>query len=194
MAITYKEMKTIKFPNSDVVYVVNDDSKVEKDHGVENAGKVLSVGENGLITLIDAKNLETEIPDGILTYIAQTLTTDQKTQARANIGAGTSNFNGNYNSLTNKPTLFSGSYNDLTDKPTLFSGSYDDLTNKPTVSSVDVDSVLSANSTNPVQNKVIYAALEKKSDSTHTHEDMATITYVDDAIATAIEAAIGGSY
>lgn len=30
-----------------------------------------------------------------------------------------SNFSGNYNDLTNKPTLFSGSYNDLSDKPTI---------------------------------------------------------------------------
>jgi hypothetical protein len=41
-------------------------------------------------------------------------------------------FSGDYNDLTNKPTLFSGSYNDLTSKPELFSGSYNDLTNKPT--------------------------------------------------------------
>ena len=40
-------------------------------------------------------------------------------------------FSGNYNDLTNKPTLFSGNYNDLTNKPTLFSGNYNDLTNKP---------------------------------------------------------------
>lgn len=30
-----------------------------------------------------------------------------------------SDFSGNYNDLTNKPTLFSGSYNDLTNKPTI---------------------------------------------------------------------------
>ena len=30
---------------------------------------------------------------------------------------GKSNFDGNYESLSNKPTLFSGSYNDLTNKP-----------------------------------------------------------------------------
>ena len=41
-------------------------------------------------------------------------------------------FDGDYNHLTNKPTLFSGSYNDLTGKPDLFSGDYNDLTNKPT--------------------------------------------------------------
>lgn len=42
-----------------------------------------------------------------------------------------SGFDGNYNSLTNKPTIFSGSYNDLSDKPVLFSGNYNDLTDKP---------------------------------------------------------------
>lgn len=38
-----------------------------------------------------------------VTYTAQTLTEEQKTQARANIGAGTSNFSGSYNDLTEKP-------------------------------------------------------------------------------------------
>ena len=35
----------------------------------------------------------------------QTLTETQKQQARTNIGAGTSSFDGDYNSLTNKPTI-----------------------------------------------------------------------------------------
>lgn len=39
------------------------------------------------------------------TYTAQTLTEEQKTQARANIGAGTSNFSGSYNDLTHKPNI-----------------------------------------------------------------------------------------
>jgi hypothetical protein len=43
---------------------------------------------------------------------------------------------GDYDDLTNKPTLFSGSYNDLTNKPTLFSGDYNDLDNKPTIPTV----------------------------------------------------------
>lgn len=43
---------------------------------------------------------------------------------------------GDYDDLTNKPTLFSGSYNDLTNKPTLFSGDYNDLSNKPTIPTV----------------------------------------------------------
>lgn len=37
--------------------------------------------------------------------IAQSLTNAQKTQARTNIGAGTSSFSGSYNDLTNKPTI-----------------------------------------------------------------------------------------
>ncbi len=36
---------------------------------------------------------------------AQSLTDAQKTQARTNIGAGTSNFSGSYNDLTDKPTI-----------------------------------------------------------------------------------------
>jgi hypothetical protein len=51
-----------------------------------------------------------------------------------------SGFDGNYNSLSNKPVLFSGNYNDLTNKPVLFSGSYNDLTNKPTIPAAQVQS------------------------------------------------------
>lgn len=40
-----------------------------------------------------------------VTYTAQTLTNAQKTQARANIGAGTSNFSGSYNDLNDKPNI-----------------------------------------------------------------------------------------
>lgn len=38
-------------------------------------------------------------------YVAQNLTDEQKQRARENIGAGTSNFDGDYNSLTNQPTI-----------------------------------------------------------------------------------------
>lgn len=74
----------------------------------------------------------------------QGLSNDEKTNARNNIGAGTSSFSGSYNDLTNKPSLAtvatSGSYNDLSNKPSLAtvatSGSYNDLSNKPTIPSV----------------------------------------------------------
>jgi len=41
-------------------------------------------------------------------------------------------FSGNYDDLTNIPTLFNGDYNSLNNLPTLFSGAYSDLTGKPT--------------------------------------------------------------
>ena len=49
-----------------------------------------------------------------VTYTAQTLTEVQKTQARANIGAGTSSFSGSYNDLTNKPNIPAASVIDTT--------------------------------------------------------------------------------
>lgn len=67
----------------------------------------------------------------------------------ANAVAAINTFSGDYNDLTNKPTLFSGSYNDLTDIPQsevdltpyalkteLFSGQYADLTGAPTIPTV----------------------------------------------------------
>jgi len=48
-------------------------------------------------------------------------------------GGGTSDFSGDYNDLTNKPSLFDGNYNTLTNKPTLFDGDYNSLVNQPTL-------------------------------------------------------------
>lgn len=51
--------------------------------------------------------------DGAVKYTAQTLTDAQKQQARTNIGAGTSDFDGDYNNLTNKPTIPSVDWNQV---------------------------------------------------------------------------------
>jgi len=40
---------------------------------------------------------------------------------------------GDYNDLTNTPTLFSGNYNDLTNQPSLFDGAYSSLSGQPTL-------------------------------------------------------------
>jgi hypothetical protein len=40
---------------------------------------------------------------------------------------------GNYNDLTNKPTIFSGDWDDLQNKPTIFSGDWNDLSNRPVI-------------------------------------------------------------
>ena len=87
-----------------------------------------------------------------VSFKKQSLSETEKQQARQNIGAGTSNFSGNYDDLEDKPDIpqntvsfqaqslsdaekqqarqnigagtsnFSGSYNDLTDKPTVPQG------------------------------------------------------------------------
>ncbi len=46
-----------------------------------------------------------EADNAVLYSTSQSLTNNQKAQARTNIGAGTSSFDGNYNSLSNKPTI-----------------------------------------------------------------------------------------
>lgn len=52
------------------------------------------------------ENLDlTHLLPSAVQYVSQTLTDAQKTQARTNIGAGTSNFSGSYIDLSNKPTI-----------------------------------------------------------------------------------------
>lgn len=82
-------------------------------------------------------------PDYSVKYTPQDLTEAQQAQARQNIGAGTSDFSGSYNDLTDKPTIpaaqVQSDWNQTDDtavdyiknKPGLFSGDYNDLTNKP---------------------------------------------------------------
>ena len=81
---------------------------------------------------------------------AQGLTDTQKSNARTNIGAGTSSFSGDYDDLTNKPTIPAAQVQTdwnattgmgvLLNKPNLAtvatSGSYNDLSNKPTIPSL----------------------------------------------------------
>ena len=84
-----------------------------------------------------------------VSFKKQSLSETEKQQARQNIGAGTSNFSGNYDDLSNKPTVPQGAvlYNQQTlndDQKAQarenigagtsnFSGSYNDLKDKPTV-------------------------------------------------------------
>lgn len=58
----------------------------------------------------------------VLLYIKQVLTDAQKGQARENIGAGTSNFSGNYGDLNNIPSSFT---------PSAHGHDWDDVSGKP---------------------------------------------------------------
>ena len=93
-------------------------------------------------------------------HTQQTLTEEQKRQARENIGAGTSSFSGSYDELTDKPVIpqvpqdiVKYSQQTLTEEQkrqarenigagtSSFSGSYDDLTDKPVIPQVPQDIV-----------------------------------------------------
>ncbi len=68
---------------------------------------------------------------------------------------------------TDIPTIPSGKVSGLATVAT--SGSYDDLSDKPTIpAAITVDTALSGTSTNPVQNKVVSAALDGKLSTTGT--------------------------
>lgn len=93
------------------------------------------------------------IPTDYVKYTAQTLTQAQKSQARSNIGAGTSDFDGTWGSLSGKPNVVQStgqstsdvmSQNAVTEElntkansadlaTVATSGSYNDLTDKPTI-------------------------------------------------------------
>lgn len=63
-------------------------------------GGGLEVDENGVLSAQGGGGSANAVQ-----YVAQSLTDEQKAQARENIGAGTSSFSGSYNDLTSKPTI-----------------------------------------------------------------------------------------
>lgn len=149
-----------------------------------NSSDLSSVATSGNYN--DLSNKPT-IPTNVVTYSSQSLTAAQKTQARLNIGAGTSSFSGVYDDLSGKPTIPS-KVSDLTNDSGYLtssdlSGKQDTLVsgvnvktingnsilgsgNLPiaTGSTITIDAALDATSENPVQNKVINTALSGKQD------------------------------
>ena len=78
--------------------VYNFDGNSWSDSGVTTFEAVITAEDLG--EEVQAINLGPNVQ-----YVEQNLTTAQKSQARMNIGAGTSDFTGNYNDLSNKPTI-----------------------------------------------------------------------------------------
>lgn len=89
--------------NADGSISINGKTAATTDQIPDISGKQdkLTAGSN--IT-ISGNTISAVVPTDVVKYTAQTLTDAQKSQARSNIGAGTSNFSGNYNDLSNKPT------------------------------------------------------------------------------------------
>lgn len=152
-------------------------------------GGGLEVDENGVLSAEGGSSGSANA----VQYVAQELTDEQKTQARENIGAGTSSFSGSYNDLTSKPTIPTQVTIDSTLKQSgqaadakavgdalatkldknqgagnagkILGVGEDGIVvpqDKPSGSTVTVDDALSSTSINPVQNKIITAALAEK--------------------------------
>ena len=82
-------------------------------HAGSGTGKICVLDGSGWIYYRTPAEILTEaggakasdIPNDYVKYTAQTLTDAQKSQARSNIGAGTSNFDGTWGSLSGKPDI-----------------------------------------------------------------------------------------
>lgn len=83
-------------PYAKTVDIPTKTSQLNNDSGYITANDVLVKSVDGATGDVVTNAVKTT---------TQTLTDAQKQQARTNIGAGTSSFDGDYNSLTNKPTI-----------------------------------------------------------------------------------------
>lgn len=117
--------------NANKVLIVQEDGTI--GYGTLSEGQVVidnltSTSTTQALSANQGKNLNDKKVD---VNEVQNLTSTQKAQARENIGAGTSNFSGDYDDLSNKPSLStvatSGDYDDLLNKPTDLSDFTNDL-------------------------------------------------------------------
>lgn len=82
---------------------VTKSSAMTQPVGIDSTGALYTAPSTGSVTSVDGQT--GAVTTNAVKYTTQSLTTAQKAQARSNIGAGTSSFDGDYNSLTNKPTI-----------------------------------------------------------------------------------------
>ena len=83
------------------------DTAYAGNKGKANADAISAIEEVIPSTATPQNPLATKdnIPTDVVKYTAQTLTSEQQAQARENIGAGTSDFSGDYSDLENKPKV-----------------------------------------------------------------------------------------
>jgi hypothetical protein len=80
-----------------------------------DSGSTQNIELNGTITVAGGTGVTTSANNGVITV---------------------NGFDGEYDSLNNKPALFSGNYEDLNNKPALFDGEYTSLNGAPTLATV----------------------------------------------------------
>lgn len=107
--------------NTELYFITDEDAYLSTNQGSANAGKVLTVGDDGIVTPEDSV--------GVTDYTNLI----NKPQINGNVLVG----NKTVSQLGFADVATSGSYTDLIDVPTFATvattGDYDDLTNKPTI-------------------------------------------------------------
>jgi len=128
--------------NNDVGYITNsDDADANPTNEIQDLqldDNILTITQNGAATPIDLSIYDNNTDNQTLSLVGTELSilngnsvdfTNWDTD-------NTDDFSGNYNDLTNLPTLFDGDYNSLTNLPTLFDGNYSSLIGIPTFATV----------------------------------------------------------
>lgn len=143
--LTKQQYSGITPSDTELYFITDEDAYLPADQGSVNAGKVLTVGSDGVVTpqnpttVTDYTQLlnKPEINGNVLT--------GNKTASQ--LGFATVSTTGSYTDLTDKPTIpaaqqqvdwnASSGITSIANKPTLSavatSGSYSDLSNKPTI-------------------------------------------------------------
>lgn len=143
--LTKEQYANIASPNNQELYfITNEDTFIASDQGSNNAGKILTVGNDGIVI---PGNAPSGLPDQTGND-GKYLTTNGTNASWVNLSNVAST--GNYNDLVNTPTIPAAQVNsdwnatsgvaEILNKPTLsnvaLSGEYSDLLNTPNLANV----------------------------------------------------------
>lgn len=173
---------------TELYFITDEDAYLASNQGSANAGKVLTVGNDGTVTPED--------PVGVTDYtslinkpqINGNVLTGNKTAA--NLGFATVSTSGSYTDLVNIPTFATvattGDYDDLTNKPSIpaaqqqtdwnASSGITSIANKPTLATVATSGSYSDLSNKPVLTDLTTTAQQNAIDSGATSAKILQIT------------------
>ena len=186
--LTKAQYEGITPSNQELYFVTDEDAYLSADQGSVNAGKVLTVGNDGTVSPQD--------PTGTVDY-TQLLNKPQingnalsGNKTASQLGFATVSTTGSYTDLIDKPNLAtvatSGSYNDLSNKPTIpaaqqqvdwnASSGITSIANKPTLATVATSGDYTDLSNKPTINDLTTSAQQAALNSGATSTNIAQIT------------------